>query len=145
MTKKVLVLMGIILFTSLSMPAKAQQNTADIKGTVVEKLGNNALGDANVRLLSVSDSTIQTVVTTGEDGSFTLKNVRPGRYILHVTFMGFEPIYMPVQVTVSTKSVYVETLEMEERVFFLDEVIVEANMDNVRRFLGRPYRTVRRF
>lgn len=144
MTKKVLVLMGFILFTSLSTPTMAQQNTAEIKGTVVEKMGNNALEDANVRLLSVSDSTTQTVVTTEEDGLFILKNVRPGRYILHVTFMGFEPIYQPVQVTVSAKSVHVGTLEMEERVFFLDEVIVEANMDNLKRLSGRPFRTTRR-
>ena len=139
-----LVLIGIILFTLLFTPAKAQQNTAEIKGTVVESTSNEALEDALVRLLSSSDSTMQAVVAAGIDGSFELNDVSEGTYLLLVSYIGFEPVYQPLQITADMSSVDVGTVEMEEGIIYLDEVVVTANIDDVRRF-ARQGRMPRRY
>jgi len=139
-----LVLIGIILFTLLFTPAKAQQNTAEIKGTVVESTSNEALEDATVRLLSSSDSTMQAVVAAGIDGYFELNDVSEGTYLLLVSYIGFEPVYQPLQITADMSSVDVGTVEMEEGIIYLDEVVVTANIDDVRRF-ARQGRMPRRY
>ena len=139
-----LVLIGIILFTLLFTPAKAQQNTAEIKGTVVESTSNEALEDALVRLLSSSDSTMQAEVAAGIDGTFELNDVSEGTYLLLVSYIGFEPVYQPLQITDGTTSVDVGTVEMEESIIYLDEVVVTANINDVRRF-ARQGRMPRRY
>jgi len=132
-----LVLIGIILFTVLCTPAKAQQNKVIIKGTVVESMSNEPLEAANVRLLSGSDSTMLNLVPTGIDGSFLLDNVSLGTYYLLITYVGFEPVYYPLTVENGAKNIDAETVAMEESITMLDEVVVTAGLPDFRRFWRR--------
>ena len=34
-------------------------------------------------------------VVSARNGSFTLKNVKKGSYLLHITFIGYDPLYQP--------------------------------------------------
>ena len=120
-----LVLAGIILLTSISSQMRAQQN-GKIKGTVVESTSNEPLDAATVRLLSSNGSTMQAAVASEEDGAFLFTDIPAGDYLLMVTYIGFEPVYQPVQVTSDTESVNVGSVEMEESIIMLDEVLITA-------------------
>lgn len=88
----------ITLFTLLLSAGAWAQNAYTLKGKVFENDTKEPVIGAAVRLLTPNDSTYVRGASSGRDGSFTLKQVAPGSYILHINFMGFEPIYERVEV-----------------------------------------------
>ncbi|MDR2774217.1 MAG: outer membrane beta-barrel protein [Tannerella sp.] len=121
-----LVLIGIGLFALLALPVKAQQNKVEIKGAVVEKNSRTPIEAATIRLLSGKDSTMKAGVASGNNGRFSLKNITPGTYLLHVTYVGYEPVYQPLQITGRSESVSVGNIEMDESSVLLGEAVVTA-------------------
>ncbi|MBM1105984.1 TonB-dependent receptor [Aurantibacter crassamenti] len=61
----------------------------EIKGTVHDEIGN-PIAFANVLLLKTSDSTLVMGAITDDNGSFTLKNVEGGKYIVTTSMVGFK-------------------------------------------------------
>ncbi len=121
------VLIGISLFTLLSLPVKAQQNKKiEVKGSIVEKSTQEAIEAATVMLLSGKDSTMKAGVASGNNGQFSLKNVAPGTYLLHISFIGYESLYQPLQITGASATVNIGKIEMEENSILLGEAVVTA-------------------
>ena len=77
----------ILFLILLIMPAYAQKGV-DITGTVIEEGTNEPIEQATVRLLSVKDSSMIGGVATSRNGSFMLKNIKNGSYLLHVACFG---------------------------------------------------------
>ena len=77
--------------------AWGQNSSVDLTGRVVEEGTNMPIEQATIRLLQVKDSTLVRGVASGANGNFTLKNVRKGNYLLHISFVGFDPLYKPVR------------------------------------------------
>ena len=71
----------ILFLILLIMPAYAQKGV-DITGTVIEEGTNEPIEQATVRLLSVKDSSMIGGVATSRNGSFMLKNIKNGSYLL---------------------------------------------------------------
>jgi hypothetical protein len=125
--KKWLVLTGISLFTLLSLPVEAQQHKkVEIKGSIVEKSTREAIEAATVRLLSGKDSTMKAGVASGNNGQFSLKNIPPGAYLLHVSYVGYESLYQPLQITGASATVDIGKIEMDENSVLLGEAVVTA-------------------
>jgi hypothetical protein len=119
-----LVLIGISFFVLLSLPVKAQQNKVEIKGVVVEKNSQKPIEAVTIRLLSDKDSALVTGVASDNNGRFSLRNISPGIYLLHVTYIGYEPAYLPLQITGRRESVSIGKIEMEENSVLLGEAVV---------------------
>ena len=81
----------ILFLILLIMPAYAQKGV-DITGTVIEEGTNEPIEQATVRLLSVKDSSMIGGVATSRNGSFMLKNIKNGSYLLPVSFVGIRSI-----------------------------------------------------
>lgn len=62
-----------------------------IRGSLVEASTKKPLGFANVRLTTEGDSTFVGGATTDVDGGFTLSSIKPGRYVLTISMVGFRP------------------------------------------------------
>ena len=121
-----LVLIGISLFTLLSLPVKAQHNRVEVKGTIIEKDSEEPIEAATVRLLSDKDSTMKAGAASGGNGHFSLKNISPGTYLLHISYIGFEPVYKPVNITGSAESVNLGKIEVKENSVMLGEAVIMA-------------------
>lgn len=102
----------------------AQQNRVDITGQVVEEGNETPIEQATVRLLSVKDSTLIGGVVSELNGSFRLKNIRPGTYLLHISFVGFEHLYQSLQVTGKTNPVNLGKLKLSDGAIALGEAVV---------------------
>ena len=105
------------------MPAYAQKGV-DITGTVIEEGTNEPIEQATVRLLSVKDSSMIGGVATSRNGSFMLKNIKNGSYLLHVSFVGFDPLYQPLRVTGKTNPVKLGKLALTDGAIQLGEAVV---------------------
>ena len=115
---------AILFLILLTMPAYAQRGGVDITGAVVEEGTNEPIEQATVRLLSVKDSSMVGGVATSRNGAFTLKNIKNGSYLLHVSFVGFDPLYQPLQITGKTNPVKLGKLALSDGAIQLGEAVV---------------------
>lgn len=104
-------IMGALL---MSMVASAQQKHYSIKGVVYEESTKEAIVGAGVRLLQQSDSLYVSGISTSTKGQFALANIAPGKYLLHISFLGLEPLYKEVEVV--NKSVDLGPIYLSEAV-----------------------------
>jgi hypothetical protein len=96
----------------------------EVKGSVLEEATGLPVEQATVRLLNVADSTLAGGVATGRNGSFSVRNVPAGTYLLAVSFIGFEPFYQPLQITGRTATVDVGEVLLGAGAIELGEAVV---------------------
>jgi hypothetical protein len=103
----------------------AQDFTQTIRGTVTDKTTNIPLPGASVILI---DSTKFIGTTTDIDGKFRLENVKIGRVGLKISFIGYNDVILSDLLLTSSKEL-VLSVELEERVTSIKEVVVNGNAD----------------
>ena len=118
---KCLLMLLMILFSQMAF---AQQSGVNVTGSVVEQGSDTPIEQATVRLLNVKDSAMVRGVVSARNGSFTLKNVKKGSYLLHITFIGYDPLYQPLQITGKKNPVNVGKLELSDGAIELGEAVV---------------------
>ena len=118
---KCLLMLLMILFSPMAF---AQQSGVNVTGSVVEQGSDTPIEQATVRLLNVKDSAMERGVVSARNGSFTLKNVKKGSYLLHITFIGYDPLYQPLQITGKKNPVNVGKLELSDGAIELGEAVV---------------------
>jgi hypothetical protein len=112
--------LSFLLFLLTSV-ASAQELTKVVRGTVVDNQSRESLVGATVMLI---DSSKANGVFTDADGKFRLEKVPLGRQTLHVTFLGYKEINIPIVVTMG-KEVVLE-IELEQSVIQGNEVTITA-------------------
>lgn len=114
------VLFLVLLSTSLD----AQQKKVSITGTVVEEGTGTPIEQATVRLLSGQDSTFVGGVASSKNGKFTLTDIRPGSYLLNISFIGYDPLYQPLQITGNSNPVNIGKMTLSDGAIQLGEAVV---------------------
>jgi iron complex outermembrane receptor protein len=101
----------------------AQNNQSTIRGKIVTVDGS-AAGYVNVGLKDMNKSTI-----TAEDGSFLIRNIQPGKYIIKVSFVGLKTQEMAISLSAGeTAEINFTLSESAER---LAEVVITAGRSNM--------------
>jgi iron complex outermembrane receptor protein len=95
------------------LAAQAQFN---LTGTVTDESGKPLAG-ANLLITGSLSG-----VSSGSDGRFTFNNLKAGNYLLQASFVGYERKEVPVAITGNTEI----TINLSERMFMADEVVVRA-------------------
>ena len=99
-----------------------------------DRASNNPIAFATVALMMEADSSIVTGITTGEDGTFQLQDVKPGSYLAQVSFLGYEKAYRNASVP---KQGDLGEILLEESANKLNEVLVVGNRPFVERRVDR--------
>jgi hypothetical protein len=134
--KGFLLLICVFMMTSVSVLAQrgnqqSRTGAVEVKGVVLEEETKIPVEQATIRLLNVTDSTLINGVITTRNGSFSIKNVAPGTYLLSVTFVGFAPYYQPLQITGRTNPVNVGEIELGATSIELGEAVIIAKAPEV--------------
>jgi hypothetical protein len=131
-------LLLVCLFMMMPVSAFAQRgnqqrrtSTVEVKGIVLEEATNMPVEQATIRLLNVTDSTLINGVVTARNGSFSIKNIVPGTYLLGITFIGFEPYYQPLQITGRTNPVNVGEIVLSDASIMLGEAVIVGKAPEV--------------
>ena len=128
---------GIVLLSLAPLGAMAQ-STGAVTGTVVDAADGAPLVGATVRLRAAAAPTVIRSGVTGETGTYQLDRVRPGRYVLEVTSLGYQRRHVHVTMEVGeSRSVDVEL----RRDAFSLETIVKAPSRRRQRLLEAPTST----
>lgn len=107
----------IMLLVTLSM--QAQQ----IKGKVLMQNDSTPAQFASVGLIQLPDSSIISGVITLTDGGYAFESVKPGDYLIKVTFLGYENVQKPVTLKAGSNLV-VDDIYLTESVTNVGEVTI---------------------
>lgn len=100
-----------ILFLLHAVIGLAQgEFTATITGKIIDAEAKEPLEYTTVQLLQLPDSSLATGATSGLDGTFEIKNVKPGQYVARVSFVGYKDL--DKKVTVTDKSTDIQLGEL---------------------------------
>ncbi len=120
----IILLLPLVLF---SLQALAQGH---ISGQLKNKQTGQPLADAAVALLKAADSSLLTAVFSDAGGNFSFDNITTGNYRLHITYLGYKAMLVPVSVRPDSLKVAVGVLFMEKTGLTLNEVEIKE--------IGRP-------
>lgn len=92
--------LNVMLFLFLPLLAGAQEplRKGSVTGTVLDEGDNSPIVQATVQVLSLQDSTMKAGNVTDLEGRFAL-NVRPGHYLLKVSYIGYRPFFKPFELS----------------------------------------------
>ena len=108
-----------MLFAISVISAQAQYS---IQSKVVEKKTGDVMERAGVRLLNPGDSALIIGQMTDSTGTFLLKDIKPGKYILNVSSIGYNNYNQ--NLTIVDKDIQLGMISMQEDARMLQEVKV---------------------
>lgn len=102
-----------------------------VRGVVVDSV-NSPVAGASVRLYQEHNTSSRKGGTTNRNGQFELEKIADGKYILNISFLGYEDYSTEIAVAGNTG---VGLIILKERPLDLDEVVVSASL--VKRFADK--------
>lgn len=85
---------------------------------------------ANILLIKVSDSTVYKGTSSTEKGEFIFENVLMGKYLLHISFVGFKDYQLDITIT---KDQDLDKIVLEESAEVLNEIQIIAKKPTLRK------------
>ncbi len=124
--KKIYILFVFMILQALMSLAYAQAPTQVIRGVVFDKQSQSTLAGAAIIIIN---SNPPMAAASEADGKFKITDVKPGRYDLKITYIGYKEIILP-NVDVSSGKENVLEIGMEENVSHLNEVLISGTKKN---------------
>ena len=121
----------VILVTFLTSNAFSQNKGVTISGLIKDKANKSALSYVNVVLKTEKDSAFVTGTVSNEEGRFTLTNIKPNNYYFEISFMGYITKRQSIYVGSLAEFLDVSSIELEQDVKTIAEVVVSAKQDAV--------------
>lgn len=106
------------------LSVSAQRSNVEVSGVVIDAVTKEPIEQATVRLLQGKDSAMVRGVASANDGAFVLKNIKPGNYILHLSFVGYESLYKALQISGKNNSIQLGKLPLSDASIHLAEAVV---------------------
>ena len=126
-----LVLLIGISTALLSAQSRSQsRGRVTLSGMVLDKEDDSPIMQATVQLLSLPDSTMAVGDVTNNNGRFSL-SVRPGKYVLKVSYVGYLSHLKEYQLTASKPTVNVGKIALSSDAIMLKEAVVTAEAPQV--------------
>ncbi len=95
-------------------------------GIVTDSSDNSPLPGCTVKLLTSRDSSFVTGTITGDNGAFSLKDITRGKYVLSISYIGYQKQLIPVRITDADPNVHVDDIAMSENSIMLKELVVKG-------------------
>ncbi|MBN9384857.1 MAG: TonB-dependent receptor family protein [Chitinophagaceae bacterium] len=112
-------------------PSPSSPPLALIKGAITDSLEKKDLSNGSVILLQKSDSIIVRHIRTDKIGHFELKDIRPGRYLLLVTYPSYADYADELEIKDSLPHV-LHPISMVLKSKLLEEVVVNGSKGAIR-------------
>ncbi|MFK7848152.1 MAG: carboxypeptidase regulatory-like domain-containing protein, partial [Rhodothermales bacterium] len=123
-----------LLILTLVLPAHAQNrpgsSQGEISGRVFDKDLNEPIPSATVAIWLASDSTLVTGTITQNDGSFSIKGLKPGSYSTHISYVGYITKIIPgIEIKPGALRAALDDIQLLSDTQLMDEVEVAADRE----------------
>ncbi|MDN3673137.1 outer membrane beta-barrel family protein [Flavobacterium branchiarum] len=125
MKTHIIVLFSLILF--VVSKTTAQTKSVTISGMIKDKNLKTSIPYVNITLKSSKNQTFVAGVLSNEEGRFIFSNINSGNYILEISFIGYKTKTQPLFVGTLSDFLDLSTLELEEDINTLNEVLINAS------------------
>jgi hypothetical protein len=96
--------MRFILLTSLLLSSyELFSQNITINGMVMDSVLKKPLNSATISLANAKDSSLLSFTRSEEDGYFEVKNVKAGKYLLSISYIGYEHLWLSLTVGANAK------------------------------------------
>ncbi len=106
-------------------------STVTLSGLVKDKASKSVLPFVNVVIKKEKEGSFVTGTVTSEEGLFTIPTITPGNYTLELSYMGYKNFTQDLLVGKLSAFLDLGTIELEENVATLSEVVVTGQQDAV--------------
>ncbi len=106
----------------LSISSFAQKGS--VKGKLVDSVGNQALRDASITVVEAQDSTLEAFSLSKDDGTFEVRNISQGKFIVNISFEGYRTIHKRLIISKDKLVVDLGDIIMKVKTKEYEEVIV---------------------
>ncbi len=120
----------VFTFLILSIFTAISQNNTPITGKIIDRDTKEAVPQANIRILQQRDSVYVNGVATDTQGNFNM-NIAKGKYILQITYIGYNQEYRNIDVSGSSKKMDLGIIELSTDNILLQAAIVTAKAPEV--------------
>jgi outer membrane receptor protein involved in Fe transport len=97
-----------------------------IRGIVIDASSKMPIEFSNIALYKITDSTLVTVASSAQEGTFVLENVPKGEYKIKVTFVGYKTTKMDSIKITGSRPVDLGNVNLYPNTTQLDEVVVKG-------------------
>jgi len=113
----------LVIAVSCMLPLAAHD--AVINGVLVDSQDTTELIEATVKLLMTNkDSTMVKGTTTNMNGVFNIKGVKPGKYLVRFSYLGYNDLIKHVTVGEDGRDVNMGVVQMDPNTIMLKETVV---------------------
>ncbi|WP_296620812.1 TonB-dependent receptor [Marivirga sp.] len=139
------ILLALLFISSLSLAqqrggyggASNSQITGKITGTIVDGVSSEPVSYATIIIKSPKDGETVNGVVTGDDGSFKLIGLKLGKYIVEVSFVGYQKFTQEVELTPKDPDYNFESIKLTTDTDQLDEVVVSGQRETIENKIDR--------
>ncbi|HMG81826.1 MAG TPA: outer membrane beta-barrel family protein [Ferruginibacter sp.] len=96
---------------------------AQIAAIIIDRSTHNPLAIANISLQNITDSILHKTVTT-DSGFCSFKNIASGKYILSVSYVGYDSFSTVINITAGTT--LVDTIQLNPSAKNLNQVVITS-------------------
>lgn len=111
--------------------AFSQVASVTLSGMVKDKISKAPLPYVSVVVKTEQDSAFVTGTISNDEGRFSITGIKPGNYVLDVSFIGYKASKQPLYVGSLSPFLDLASVELEENTQALQEVNVTAKQDDV--------------
>jgi hypothetical protein len=104
----------------------AQNKIITVSGKIIDDSNKSAIVQAGLQLLSLPDSTYAAGTVSSSTGTFTLPKVKPGSYVLKITYVGYQTQKIPMKLVSSRPNYAAGTISLKPDAVLLKEAVVTA-------------------
>ncbi len=109
----------------------AQTPTVTVSGVVKDNKDKAVLPYVNIILKTEKDSAFVTGSATNDDGRYTLIGIRPGNYVLEVSYVGYIPKRQALFIGNLSEYLNAGVIELETASKTLNEVVITSGQETV--------------
>ncbi len=121
-----LLLLSILFMNAQEKSSGNSKSAGNIKGKVVDVKNRQSLPDATVTILNREDSVAVGFAVADKTGSFEIKNVPFGSFILGISFTGYKEFIRNIEITAARPTIDMDTVRLSVDTAMLASVIVSV-------------------
>ncbi len=127
--------LAVLLFVSKSVYSQQQDSLCILQGKVLNTTAK-PIEKASISLYSEKDSVAIQNVFTNKEGLYIFNNIKPGKYRITISVIGFKTFYKD-SIMVNSESIYLPDFKLEAQAKQLDHVVVTANKPMIENKIGK--------
>ena len=115
----------LMLCLTCAIPIMSQTKQTALSGKVIDTDTHEPVPQATIQLFTLPDSTFAKGMVSGNDGTFRLTPVKKGKYLLKISFIGYEPYWQNIDLA-SGKSADLKEIFLKPASILLHETVITA-------------------